>query len=70
MVYGAISLKPGMKFVNLILRSSYHYQFSMWEEKYFGQVLPIAMVVDKPINYMGPGQSLFVLVRNFDANTF
>ena len=66
-VYGAIQLKPGMKYVDLVLRSSYYYKYSSWDEKYFGQRLAIAYVVDQDIDYAGKGvfwggQSLFELI--------
>ncbi|KAK7104482.1 patched domain-containing protein 3-like [Littorina saxatilis] len=50
-VYGAIQLKPGMKYVDLVLRSSYYYKYSTWEQEYYGERLAIAFVVDKEINY-------------------
>ena len=55
-VYGAMKLQPGMKYVDVVLRSSYYYQFSVWDEVYFGQRLAVAFVVDGPIDYAGAGK--------------
>ena len=56
-VYGAIMLQPGMKYVDLVLRSSYYYKFSSWDEDYFGQRIAIAFVVDQEIDYEGAGEA-------------
>lgn len=64
-VYGAVMLKPGMKYVDLVLRSSYYYKYSSWDEQYFGQRLAIAFVVDKDIDYAGAGELKMCVVRFF-----
>ncbi|XP_076462743.1 patched domain-containing protein 3-like [Babylonia areolata] len=52
-IYGAIKLEPGMRYVDLVLRSSYYYKYSSWDEAYFGSRLAIAFSVDGHIDYGG-----------------
>ncbi|KAL8600703.1 hypothetical protein ACOMHN_057293 [Nucella lapillus] len=63
-VYGAIQLQPGMKYVDLVLRSSYYYKFFTWDEAYFGQRLAIAFAVDKEINYATEDGNVFRRLLN------
>nr|KAG5698284.1 hypothetical protein BaRGS_016986 [Batillaria attramentaria] len=50
-IIGLMNLETGMRYMDLVLESSYYYTFSGWDMEYFGQRLAVAFAVDGEVDY-------------------
>jgi hypothetical protein len=62
-IYGAMHIKTGMKYSDLVLKDSYYYKFSTWEDGYYGKRHPIAFMVTKALDYAGEGETTMMTRR-------
>ncbi|KAK7100868.1 patched domain-containing protein 3-like [Littorina saxatilis] len=50
-VYGAVNIEQGLKFKDLVLESSYYYDFITTKDKYFPDHIPIGFNILKELDY-------------------
>lgn len=50
-IWGVVNLEQGLIETNLVSETSYYYKFKTWETTYFSKQIPIAFVIDRPVDY-------------------
>lgn len=56
-LYGFSNIEMGMKYLDLVLKTSHYYKFSEWDMECFGQRLALAFTVNEQVNYLGEGKN-------------